>query len=148
MIRHNVFSSFSLELKCNVHPLDSISTDIRGAFKKYDKEPNIESSTSGSDCRVGNLIYGLTKLRYKQGKDDPAGFKHFLRQENIKPGVIVLYVGNIFHVLFSLSGIFFQLKDKLLNYLQHMCLNNTTLRTSLIKWFPFLRKVSIDCNTL
>ena len=127
------FEHTLLELKCNVHPLDSISTDIRGAFKKYDKEQNIESSTFGNDCRVGNLIYGLTKMRYKQGKGDPAGFKHFLHQENIKPGVIVHYVGNRFHVLFYLSGIFFQLKDKLLNYLQIMCLNNTTLRTSLIK---------------
>ena len=72
-------------------------------------------------------------MRYKQGKGDPAGFKHFLHQENIKPGVIVRYVGNRFHVLFYLSGIFFQLKDKLLNYLQSMCLNNITLRTSLIK---------------
>ena len=31
-------------------------------------------------------------MRYKQGKGDPAGFKHFLHQENIKPGVIVQYV--------------------------------------------------------
>ena len=101
------FEHTLLELKCNVHPLDSISTDIRGAFKKYDKQQNIESSTFGSDCRVGNLIYGLTKMRYKQGKGDSAGFKHFLHQENIKPGVIVRYVGNRFHVLFYLSGIFF-----------------------------------------
>ena len=127
------FEHTLLELKCNVHPLESISTDIRGAFKKYNKEQSIESSTFGNDCRVGNLIYGLTKMRYKQGKGDPAGFKHFVHQENIKPGVIVRYVGNRFHVLFYLSGIFFQLKDKLLNYLQSMCLNNTTLRTSLIK---------------
>ena len=37
------FEHTLLELKCIVHPLDSISTDIRGAFKKYDKEQNIES---------------------------------------------------------------------------------------------------------
>ena len=47
--------------------------------------------------------------------------------------MIVRYVGNRFHVLFYLSGIFFELKDKFFNYLQNMCLNNTTLRTSLIK---------------
>ena len=99
MISHDIFNSFSLELRCNVHHLDSISTDIRGAFKIYDEEHNIQSSTFGSDCRVGNLIYGLTKMRYKQGKGDAAGFKHFLHQENIKPGVNVQYVGNRFHVL-------------------------------------------------
>ena len=82
--------------------LECLRTDIRGAFKKNGKEHNIESSTFGSDCRVGrgNLIYDLTtKMRYKQGKGDPAGFKHFLHQENIKPGVIVRYVGNRLHVL-------------------------------------------------
>ena len=46
-------------------------------LKKYDKKHNRESSTFGSDCGVGNLIYGLTKMRYKQGKGDPAGLKHF-----------------------------------------------------------------------
>ena len=63
MISHDIINSFSLEFRCNVNPLDSISTDIRGAFKKNDKEHNIESSTFGSDCRVGNFIYGLTKMR-------------------------------------------------------------------------------------
>ena len=47
----------------------------------------------------------MTKMRYKQGKGDPAGFKMFMHQENIKPSVIVRYVGNRFHVLFHLAGI-------------------------------------------
>ena len=71
-------------------------------------------------------------MRYKQGKGNPVEFKHFLRQENIKPGVIVRYVGNKFHVLFYLSA-WNNLKDKFFHYLQSMCLSNTTLRTSLIK---------------
>ena len=31
-------------------------------------------------------MYAMTKMRFKQGKGDPGGFKQFLRQENIKPG--------------------------------------------------------------
>ena len=43
----------------------------------------------------------MTKMRFKQGKGDPGGFKQFLRQENIKPEIIVRYVGNRFHVVWN-----------------------------------------------
>ena len=53
-------------------------------------------------------------MRFKQGKGDPAGFKEFMRQENIRPDMIVCYVGNRFHVMFHLAAVFFHLKEKLL----------------------------------
>ena len=68
---------------------------------------NIESSTFGRECCAVNFIYAMCKMRYKGGKGDPAGFKQFMRQENIKPGIIVQYVGNRFHVVFHLAGVFF-----------------------------------------
>ena len=74
----------------------------------------------------------MTKMRYKQGKGDPAGFKMFMRQENIKPSMIVRYVGNRFHVLFHLAGVLYLLRDKLMMYLENVC-HNTTLRTALIQ---------------
>ena len=40
------------------------------------------------------LMYAMTKMRLKQGKGDPGGFKQYLRQENIKPGINVRYLGN------------------------------------------------------
>ena len=69
----------------------------------------------------------MTKMWYKQGKGDPAGFKMFMRHENIKPSVIVRYVGNRFHVLFHLSGILYVLRDKLMLYLENVCHNTTTI---------------------
>ena len=72
----------------------------------------------------------MTKMRYKQGKGDPAGFKMFMRQENITPSVIVRYVGNRFHVLFHLAGILCVLRVKLMLYLENVCHNTTTLRTA------------------
>ena len=79
------------------------------------------------------FIYAMTKMRYKQGKGDPAEFKMFMRQENIKPSVIVRYVGNRFHVLFHLAGILYILRDKLMLYLENVSHNTTTLRTALIQ---------------
>ena len=61
-------------------------------------------------------------MRFKQGKGDPAGFKEFMRQENIRPGMIVHYVGNRFHVMFHLAAAFFHLKEKLLR--QYLSLLN------------------------
>ena len=70
-----------LELNCNVHPLDGIAKKCTNILKNYDAEMAIKSDTFGRDCCVVNLIYGITKMRCKQGKGDPAGFKHFLHQE-------------------------------------------------------------------
>ena len=62
---------------------------IRFAFKQYDSGNNITSKTFGSDFRVSNFIYGVTKMQYKQGKVDPSEFKQFLNNEDVKPGLIV-----------------------------------------------------------
>ena len=62
-----------LELNCNIHPLDGIAKKCTNILKNYDAEMAIKSDTFGRDCCVVNLIYGITKMRYKQGKGDPAG---------------------------------------------------------------------------
>ena len=53
-------------------------------------------------------MYAMKKMCFKQGKGDPRGFKQFLRQENIKPGIIVRYVGNLFH---HLAGVLYYLRE-------------------------------------
>ena len=75
-----------LELKCNVHPLDGIAKKCTNLLKVYNKEYNITSDTFGNGCCAVNFMYAMTKMRFKQGKGDPGGFKQILRQENIKPG--------------------------------------------------------------
>ena len=122
-----------LELKCNVHPIDGIAKTCADLLKVYDEQNNLKSDCYGFGSCVVNFIYAMTKMRYKQGKGDPAGFKMFMRQENIKPSVIVRHVGNRFHVLFDLAGILYVLRDKLMLYLENVCHNTTTLRTALIQ---------------
>ena len=62
-------------------------------------------------CNYLAYIYAFRSRRVKQGKGDPGGFKQFLRQENIKPGIIVRYVGNRFHVVFHLAGVLYYLRE-------------------------------------
>ena len=43
-----------------------------------------------------NFIIAKNEMRLKQGKGDPSGVKKCLRQHNIKPNIIIRYVGKSF----------------------------------------------------
>ena len=122
-----------LELKCNIHPLDGIAKKCVDTLKLYDAERNVTSDTFGKDACAIKFIYGMTKMRFKQWKGDQAGFKEFMRQEYIRPGMIVRYVGNRYHVMFHLAAVFFHLKEKLLKYLDNTCRCATGFRSALQK---------------
>ena len=53
-------------------------------LKVYDNQNNVTSDTFGRDCCAVYFIIAMNKMRFKQGKGDPSGFKQFLRQNNIK----------------------------------------------------------------
>ena len=57
-----------LELKCNVHPLNGIANKCTSALKDLLK--CISSDTFGYNCCAVNFVYGMTKMRFKQGKGD------------------------------------------------------------------------------
>ena len=122
-----------LELKCNIHPLDGIAKKSSNVLRTYDNNNSITSDTFGRECCAVNFIIAMNKMRFKQGKGDLAGFKLFLRQNNIKSSIIVRYVGNRFHVMFRQAGVLYYLQETLLNYLENVCNSKTTLRTALIK---------------
>ena len=122
-----------LELKCNIHPLDGIAKMCTNILKECDNHNNITSDTFGRDCCAVNSINAMIRMRLMQGKGDPSGFKQFLRQHNIKPSIIIQYVGNHFHIVFHLAGVLYYLREKLLLYLEKSCNNTTTVRTSLLK---------------
>ena len=54
------------------------------ALKELEKEKNVKGLLFGRGCSAANLIYCLSKMRYKQRKGDPKGFKAFLKKEGIK----------------------------------------------------------------
>ena len=122
-----------LELKCNVHPLDGLASEARKTMKSLEATFDVKGNVFGREAAAVNLTYGLSKMRYKNGKGDPKGFKQFMKMQNIKSKMIVRYVGNRMHVLFHLAGVFYFLRAKLLEYLQKYCNNNTSFKTSLVK---------------
>ena len=56
-----------LELNCNVHHLDSVSSEVCTILKA---ELSAKSTTFGSDCAAANVVMGVSKMRYKQGKGE------------------------------------------------------------------------------
>ncbi|XP_065662136.1 uncharacterized protein LOC136084869 [Hydra vulgaris] len=121
-----------LELNCHLHPLDGIASETRKALQKLND--TIPSTTYGSDCRAANLLYSISKLRYK-AKGDPHGFKSFLKQSGLSCSTFPRYVGNRLHILFCSAGIVYRHRQILVNYLEKYCNNTTLLRTSLLRDF-------------
>ena len=71
----------------------------------------------GNDCFVANIILAMNKLRYKDGKRDPMGFKSFLSEQLLGKGFIPRYRGNRLHVIFHICGKYFAHHDAFLTYL-------------------------------
>ena len=69
-----------VELNWNVHLLESLTSKARTALKT---DSDAKEETLRIDCAAVEVIYGLHKLRYKQGKGDPKGFKAFFKSKGI-----------------------------------------------------------------
>ena len=91
------------ELNCHLRPLDSIATKTRAALKQC--EQDVVKKLWGSDCLAGNIVLQMNKMRYKDSKWDPRGFKTFLVDHHLPRGLIPNYRGNRLHVLFHICGI-------------------------------------------
>ena len=105
-----------LQLDCQVHPLDSVSSTCLEALKGLQSNSSISSSAK-DDCRGAIVVHNIAKLRYK-GNGDPAGFKLCCKQNKWRMDLFPRYVGNRFHVLFHSAGLIFVHREKLLVYLK------------------------------
>ena len=70
-----------LEVNCHMQLLDTTATECRSTLKSL--EHGIEKSKLfGQGCRV-EVILAFNKMRFKDGKGDPHGFRVFLRDYNL-----------------------------------------------------------------
>ena len=106
------------ELNCHLHPLDTVATKVRSAMKKGQDSLQIKGNVLGSDCVAANVIIQLNKLRFKDSKGDPKGFRLFLIEEKLGTGLLPRYRGNRLHVLFLIGSILTHHFDKFVKYLQ------------------------------
>ncbi|ELU17089.1 hypothetical protein CAPTEDRAFT_216396 [Capitella teleta] len=73
------------QLNCHLHPLDTIASTCRSTLRKL--EPS-HGKLFGKDSIIGNLDLQINKLRYKDGKGDPKGFKNFLKKHDLPQGLL------------------------------------------------------------
>ena len=133
-----------VELHCNLHPLDSFASKIRGGLKTIDADWELKST--GRDCCVSNFLYGLSKLKIKE-TGDPAGFTSWLLEHGIPPSQIVRYVGNKWNVLFWMPSFVLEHRVMLSEYLEKYCRTETALRTDLL-WAITDEKVQVQLRAL
>ena len=103
------------ELNCHLHPLDTVASSARSALKQLETS---KGKLFGNDCVAGNIVLQMNKLRFKDGKGDPRGFKAFLESEHLPRGFIPRYRGNRLHILFSICGKYHEKYDAILCFLQ------------------------------
>ena len=89
------------ELNCHLHPLES-----RAALR--DCERGAQGQGCGNDCYASKITVQMNKLRFKDDKGDPQGFKTFLDNEKLLCGLLPHYRGNRLHILFHICGVFVQ----------------------------------------
>ena len=106
------------ELNCHLHPLDSLATSTKKAMKKVEKDHGLSGTLHGSECIAGNIVFCLSKMRYKDGKGDPKGFKAFLDRQGLKRSLILRNRGNCLHLLFHTAGIIVQHHEHFMTYLE------------------------------
>ncbi|XP_014674001.1 PREDICTED: uncharacterized protein LOC106814216 [Priapulus caudatus] len=120
------------ELNCHLHPLDTIASKCRSTLKSLETE---NGNLFGNDSIIGNLVLQINKLRYKDGKGDPKGFKTFLDDNNLPRGLLPRYRGNRLHILFHICGKLFEHHELLLNFFSTGALSCGGLVSSLKKDF-------------
>ena len=103
------------ELNCHLHPLDTIASSSRSALRQLETS---SGKLFGKDCFAANIVVQMNKLRYKDGKGDPRGFKSFLDSEDLPRGFIPRYRGNRLHVLFHICGKYVDQYDAFVRYLK------------------------------
>jgi hypothetical protein len=124
------FGSTLVEINCHLHPLDTIATKSKTALKSL--EPTgVKSKLFSGTCRAERVIIAMNKMRFKDSKGDPHGFRVFLTDLNLSLSLITRYRGNRLHILFRLAATYIQYHQELKFYLE----KKSDLKTGLIEEF-------------
>ena len=124
------FGTTLVEVNCHLHPLDSIASKCKSTLKSLETS---KSRLFGAGCRAEKVILAMNKMRFKDGKGDPHGFRVFLKDNHLPQSLIVRYRGNRLHVLFKLAATYITHYTYMKTYLTTRCLHNSELKTCLIK---------------
>jgi len=110
-----------LELNCNIHPLDSLAIAFRKLTKAFELENKVTSNLPGNESVLIKVIKAISKMKYKVSSGEPKQLKAFLLSKGVHTNLLERYVGNRFHVIFSLCGNIYYLLEVLLEYFTNVC---------------------------
>ncbi|XP_071787284.1 uncharacterized protein [Asterias amurensis] len=91
------------ELNCHLHPLDTIASKTRSTLKIMEPA-DVGKKLWGTESLSHQLVLAVNKLRYKDGRGDPKGFKTYLDNAGLPRGLIPRYRGNRLRIMFHICG--------------------------------------------
>ena len=86
------------KVSSHLHPLDTITSKCKAALKQSETDSNVKGKLFGNSCGAENIILAMNKMRIKDEKGDPLGFRVFLEESKLGKGIIQRYQGNRLHV--------------------------------------------------
>ena len=66
------FGTTLVEVNCHLHPIDSIASKSKSTLKSLETS---KSRLFGAGCSAEKVILAMNKMRFKDGKGDPHGFR-------------------------------------------------------------------------
>lgn len=101
-----------------VHPVESLASSARRSLRQLESDWSPKGQCFGLECAAVNVVYAVSKLRYKQGNGDPLKSRICLHSTSVPASLFVRHVGNRLHVLFHFSGGVVYARTEVLNYLR------------------------------
>lgn len=128
----NYLGHDTLELHCNVHPLDSLSIAFRKLSKAFEMANAVSGAADGSDSILTRIVSNISKMRYRRDKGDSNSMRAFFELKNLDKGLIIRYIGNRFHVLFLLCASIYFLRSELIVFLESYCSKDAKYRSEIL----------------
>lgn len=95
-----------IELNCNVHPLEAVSSRVK---KELQACKEVQTNCSG-ECSAWKIIMALNSLRFSDKYKHVVPVRDFIRKEGFQ---IPRFLGNRLHVIFQLGVVYFSIFPKL-----------------------------------
>ena len=123
------------QLYCNIHPLETITREVKKCLKDNEKGNLGKLFNSKSVCLMERVIMAMNKMRFNDKVGDPKGFVNFLVRRKLGKGLLKRARGNRIHLYFHLAELYVIHYDVFVEFLESYCTVSNPLRNSLLHDF-------------
>ena len=119
------------QLYCNIHPLETITREVKKCLKDNEKGNLGKLFNSKSVCLMERVIMAMNKMRFNDKVGDPKGFVNLLVLRKLGKGLLKRARGKRIHLNFHLAELYMIHYDVFVEFLESYCTVSNPLRNSL-----------------